>query len=262
MLSGAGGNMALLTGDDGAVLVDDQFAPLAPKIRAAIARLTDRPVRFVINTHWHSDHTGGNEALGATGAVIVAHRNTRERMSTRQLVDLFKLEVPPAEPIALPVVTFEQSVRLHLDGEDISVEHVANAHTDSDAVLYFRKSDVVHTGDVFVRGFYPFIDMGTGGSLDGMIAGSAAILARTGPGTRIIPGHGALATRQDLQDYLDMLVTVRERVATAIRDGRTLQQVLAARPTAEFDVRYARAGIAPDAWVQRVYADLARARAR
>jgi len=259
MLTGAGGNMALLTGDDGAVLVDDQFAPLAPKIRAAIALLTDRPVRVVINTHWHADHTGGNEAFGTTGSVIVAQRNTRERMSTKQRVDLFNLEVPPAPAAALPIVTFDQSVQLHLDGEDISVEHLPHAHTDSDAVLYFAKADVVHTGDVFVQGFYPFIDVGTGGSIDGVIAGSAAVLARIGPTTRIIPGHGALATRQDLQDYHDMLVTVRARVATAIRKGRTLQQVLESRPTAEFDARYARAGTRPDAWVQRVYTDLARA---
>lgn len=262
MLSGAGGNMALLTGDDGAVLVDDQFAPLAPKIRAAVALLTDRPVRFVINTHWHPDHTGGNEAFGGTGSVIVAHRNTRERMSTKQLVDLFNVEVPPVSAAALPVVTFDQSVQLHLDGEVISVEHLPSAHTDSDAVLYFAKADVVHMGDVFVLGSYPFIDLGTGGSIDGVIAGSAAVLARTGPATRIIPGHGALATRQDLQDYHDMLVTVRERVATSVRKGRSLQQVLEARPTAEFDARYARVGTRPDGWVQRVYTDLARARAR
>ncbi len=258
MVTGAGGNMALLTGDDGAVLVDDQFAPLAPKIRAAVALLTERPVRFVINTHWHSDHTGGNESFGGTGAVIVAHRNTRIRMSTKQLVDLFKLEVPPAPAVALPVITFDQSVQLHLNGEDISVEHLPHAHTDSDAVLYFAKADVVHTGDVFVLGLYPFIDLGTGGSIDGVIAGCAAVLARTGPATRIIPGHGALATRADLLAYHDMLVTVRKRVAAAIRQGRTQQQVVESRPTAEFDSRYARAGTPPDAWVQRVYTDLAR----
>ncbi len=262
MLTGAGGNMALLVGDDGALLVDDQFAPLAPKIRAAIALLTERPVRFVINTHWHSDHSGGNEAFGATGSVIVAHRNTRERMSTRQLVDLFNLEVPASPAVALPIVTFEQSVQLHLNGEDISVEHAPRAHTDSDAVLYFAKADVVHTGDMFVLGFYPFIDLGTGGSIDGVIAGSAAVLARTGPATQIIPGHGALATRADLQAYHDMLATVRERVAAAIRKGRTLQQVLESKPTGEFDSRYARAGTSPDAWVQRVYTDLARAPTR
>lgn len=258
MLTGGGGNMALLTGADGAVLVDDQFAPLAPRIRAQIARLTDRPLRFVINTHWHFDHTGGNEAFGGAGSVIVAHENTHRRMSTRQVVDFFNVETPPAPPAALPVVTFGEGVTLRLNGERISIRHAPNAHTDSDAILYFENSGVVHMGDVFVLGSYPFIDMGSGGSIEGVIAAAARTLAGTAADAKIIPGHGPLATRSDLQQYHDMLVTVRGRVADMIRKGRSLEQVLAARPTAEFDARYGKGAMTPDVWLQRVYVDLAR----
>ena len=262
VLFGAGGNMALLTGADGAVLVDDQFAPLAPKIRAAIALLTDQPVRFVINTHWHFDHTGGNEAFGASGSVIVAHQNTRQRMSTRQVVDFFKVTTPPSPAAALPIVTFAESVSLHLNGEDIDAVHVANAHSDSDVVLFFRQANVVHAGDTFVNGPYPFIDMGSGGSIDGLIAAVKVMLARCDEKSQIIPGHGPMANKIDLQAYHDMLLTVRDRVKALLARGRTQEQVLAARPTAEFDARYGAGAMRPDIWLQRVYADLLAKQAR
>jgi len=258
LLTGAGGNMALLTGPDGAVLVDDQFEPLAPKIRAAIALLTDRPVRFVLNTHWHGDHTGGNEAFGGTGSVIVAHANTRSRMSTRQFVDLFKSEVLPASPAALPIVTFEHGVTLHLNGETINARHVAAAHTDSDVVLYFETSNVVHAGDVFITPAYPFVDLSSGGTINGLILALDDILARTNAQTRVIPGHGPLSTRADVQAYRDMLVVVRDRVARALRAGRSQQQVLDARPSREFDQRFGGSFITAETFVSRTYQDLAR----
>ena len=262
MLTGGGGNMALLTGSEGAVLVDDQFAPLAPKIRAAIALLTDRPLRFVINTHWHFDHTGGNEAFGRSGSVILAHANTRKRMSTRQVVDLFNVVTPPSPAIALPVITFEDGTTLHLDGEDIVAEHAPKAHTDSDIVLYFTRANVVHTGDVFVVGFYPFIDMGSGGSVDGVIAACERVLLRVNEQTRIIPGHGPLATRKDLADYRDMLVAVRARIVAMIRKGSSQAAVLDAMPTKDFDDRYGKGVLKPEVFVQRLYVDLARTLAR
>lgn len=263
VLFGAGGNIALLTGEDGAVIVDDQFAAMAPKIRAAIALLSDKPIRFVINTHWHPDHTGGNESFGRGGSVIVAHENTLRRLSSRQFIDFFKAETAPMAPAGLPVVTFADSVDLHLNGEDISVVHVANAHTDSDAVLYFRSSNVVHTGDVFTAagfGGYPFIDSSSGGTIDGLIAAGAAILSRIDDRTVVIPGHGPVSTRADIQTRQLMLTTVRARVAALLRKRRTLQQVLESRPTREFDEHFYHSGaLKPDVWVQRVYLDLARA---
>ena len=263
VLFGIGGNIAVLTGDDGTVIVDDQFSAMAPKIRAAVALLSEKPVRFVINTHWHYDHTGANEAFGSSGSIIIAHENTRKRLSTRQFIDFFKVQTEATPAAGLPVVTFTDSVDLRLDGEDIAVVHVANAHTDSDAVLYFRNADAVHTGDVFTLGAYPFIDESSGGTIDGLIAASATILARITDKTRVIPGHGAMATRADIAARQTMLTTVRARILALLRKGRTLQQVIESRPTAEFDAQYYKGGAAtkPDVWVQRVYLDLARAAA-
>ncbi len=257
-LFGLGGNMALLTGPDGAVLVDDQFAQLAPKIRAAIALLTERPVRFVIDTHWHFDHTGGNEAFGGTGSIIVAHENTLKRLSTRQLVDVYNVETLPSPHAALPVVTFAEDLQLHLNGQDIDAVHVKNAHTDTDVLLFFKQANVIHTGDTFLNGTYPFIDMGSGGSIDGILAACTLSLARSDARTQIIPGHGPMAKRPDLQSWCDMLVTIRTRVVSAIRAGQTLQQVLAAKPTAEFNDRFAKGAMTSDVWVQRLYMDLRR----
>ncbi len=260
VLFGVGGNVAALIGDDGTVIVDDQFAPMAPKIRAALALLTDKSVRFIVNTHWHGDHSGGNEAFGRSGSVIIAQENTRKRLSTKQFVDFFKMESPPAPAAALPVVTFTDSVDLHLNGEDVSIVHVANAHTDSDAVLYFRTANAVHTGDVFTTGGYPFIDTGSGGSIDGLIAASASILARIDANTKVIPGHGPVANKTDIQERQQMLIAVRERIASLLRKRKTLSQVIAAKPTADFDAAYYKSGpMTPDIWVQRVYLDLARA---
>ena len=257
-LFGSGGNMALLTGADGAVLVDDQFAPLAPKIRAAIALLTDRPVRFVINTHWHFDHTGGNEAFGGNGSIIVAHENTLKRLSTKQLIDFFNLETQPSPRAALPVITFSDDLQLHLNGQDIEALHVKNAHTDTDVLLFFKPVNVIHMGDLFTNGTYPFIDMGSGGSIEGMIASCSIVLTRSDDQTQIIPGHGPMAKRADLQSWCAMLTTVRDRIVSAIGAGQTLQQVLAAKPTAEFDERFSKGMMNAGVWVQRVYTDLRR----
>lgn len=258
VLFGSGGNMALLTGPDGAVLVDDQYAPLSPKIRAAIALLTDQPVRFVINTHWHGDHTGGNESFGKTGSIIVAHRNTLKRLSTRQFVEFFKSEVPPSPKEALPVVTFEQGVDLHLNGEDIEAVHVPAAHTDTDVLLFFRKANVVHTGDTYMNAWYPFVDVSSGGSIDGYLEACRQVLARSDDKTQIIPGHGPMASRADYQAWCSMLGTMRERVWQALQRRQTLQQTLDAKLSAEFDSRFGGGFIKPDVFVTVLYSDLGR----
>lgn len=235
MLEGAGGNVGLSVGEDAAFLVDDQFAPLTRKITAAIAAITDEPVRFVLNTHWHPDHTGGNENLGEAGALILAHENVRTRLSTEQFSRLNKVTVPPSPAAALPVVTFTDAVTFHLNGDEIHAFHVAPAHTDGDAVVHFRRANVVHMGDTFFAGSYPFIDLGSGGSVDGVIAAADRVLAIVDRDTRVIPGHGPLSDRAGLERFRDMLVTVRDRVREAVGRGATLREVVASKPTAEFD---------------------------
>jgi cyclase len=260
VLFGAGGNIAVSTGADGPVLVDDQYAPLAPKILAAVRALQDAQVRFVINTHWHGDHTGGNEAIGQAGALIVAHENVRRRMSTTQLIAAFGREVPPSPAAALPVVTFDDGVTLHWNGEEIAVEHVAPAHTDGDALVWFRKADAVHTGDTYVAGTFPFVDVSSGGSLAGIIASAERVLAQAGPETTIIPGHGPLSNAAELRAWREMLVTVQARVNAALAAGKSLEAFRAEQPLADLAPQYGKGWLDADRFLTIVFSDLSRAR--
>ena len=258
MLTGAGGNLGLSVGDDTVFLVDDQFAPLTTRIEAAIGKLTSKPIRFVINTHWHMDHTGGNENLGKAGALIVAHENVRKRMSTEQFIEFLDLKLKVEPRGALPVVTFTRDVTFHLNGDEIRVHHVPNAHTDGDAIVHFRTSDVLHMGDVYFNGFYPFIDTSSGGTIAGVIAAVDRALGLAGEQTKIIPGHGPLATKADLKAYRDMLATVFERVSAARQAGRSLEDVVAAKPTAEFDAVWGKGFLPAHRFVEMVWKNLAK----
>jgi cyclase len=255
VLFGAGGNIGLSYGADGNVIVDDQFAPLTEKIAAAVATLDPDPVRFVVNTHWHFDHTGGNENFGRRGAVILAHHNVRARMSTEQFLAALNLKVPPSPKGALPVVTFDDGVMLHLNGDTLHVIHVADAHTDGDSLVHWQKADVLHMGDTFFHGqSYPFIDLSSGGSIGGVIAAANRALGIATPNTKIIPGHGPMATRQNLVAYRDMLVDIRDKVAAGIKAKRTLAQIQASRPTARYGMPDG--FIKPDQFVEAVYNSL------
>ena len=256
MLTGSGGNMGLSVGPDAVFLVDDQFAPLTPKIEAAVAKLSPKPVAFVINTHWHFDHTGGNENLGKVGALIVAHENVRKRMSTEQFIEFMDARVKAEPQAALPVVTFDSSVTFHLNGDEIVVRHVPHAHTDGDAIVHFRNSDVLHMGDVFFNGMYPFIDTSSGGTIDGTVAAADRGLELAGANTKVIPGHGPLASKADLKAYRDMLATVSARIKGAKRTGKTMEQAIAAKPTAEFDAVWGQAFLKPDRFVEMVWKNL------
>jgi cyclase len=252
VLFGRGGNIGLSYGNDGNILIDDQYAPLTERILAAIRTLDPDPIRFVINTHWHGDHTGGNENVGRTGAVIVAHDNVRRRMSMEQVVRGDR--VAPSPSGALPVVTFSEGVTFHLNGDDIRVVHVEHAHTDGDALVYWTRANVLHMGDTFFNGMLPFIDLDSGGSIDGAIVAVSAGLAIANENTIIIPGHGPVARRADLVRYRDMLVDLRSRVGQGIAAGRTLEAIKAERhadgygPPDGF--------ISPDALIETIYRSL------
>ena len=230
MLEGAGGNLGLSVGDDGAFLIDDQFAPLTEKIMAAIAKVTTQPVEFVLNTHYHGDHTGGNENFGEAGALIVAHDNVRVRLAEK--VD----GAPQAE--ALPVITFSDTTTFYRNGREIFIFHPQNAHTDGDAIVLFRKANVVHMGDVMFSGRYPYIDVRGGGSIDGYIAALEAVATLVDDDTKIIPGHGPLSDKSDLMELLNMLKTVRARVQALIDDGASEDAAVAADPLADLNEKW------------------------
>ena len=257
VLTGAGGNIGLSVGDDAAFVIDDQFAPLSAKILAAIATVTPKPVRFVVNTHWHGDHTGGNENLGRAGAVLVAHDNVRRRMSTGQLVEFFNRTDPPAAPGALPVVTFNDSTTFHLNGDDIVAFHVPPAHTDGDVVIHFRKANVIHMGDTFMTNRFPFADLSSGGNAAGIVAAADRALAVCDAETRVIPGHGTVTDCTGLRSYRDMIATIRDRVRAAMRDGKSLDAVKAAKLAADFQARLSGpSNVNADQFVEFMYRSL------
>lgn len=257
VLYGAGGNIGVSVGDDGVYIVDDQFAPLTAKIRAAIAALSDKPIRFAINTHFHGDHTGGNENLGKEGTVIVAHDNVRVRMAAGSFIKAFNTRTEPKAGAALPVVTFNDQAGLHLNGEQARMHHVVNAHTDGDSIVHFEGSNVVHMGDTFFHQGFPFIDVDNGGSVDGVIAAANKVLAMIDDETKIIPGHGPVTDRHGLAGYRDMLMTVRGRVAAMKADGKSLEEVQASDVIADYMESYGGGGGDwPKAFVSFVYNSL------
>lgn len=256
MLTGQGGNVGIAAGPDAVFIVDDQFAPLTERISAAIRQLGFGDVDFVLNTHWHADHTGGNENLGRAGALIVAHRNVRERMSTDQFLEAMNRTVEASPPEALPVVTFTNDVAFHINGDDIEAIHVPAAHTDGDALVVFRRANVIHMGDTFFAGRYPFIDLSSGGSIDGVIAAAEAAMALADENTRFIPGHGPLSSLDDLESYREVLSTVRQRVAEMIDEGMSEDDVVAAAPSAEWDEAWGGGFIGPEAFLRSVYRSL------
>ncbi len=226
VLFGQGGNIGLSTGGDGALLVDDQYAPLTDKILAAVAGITGDPVRFVVNTHWHGDHTGGNENLGKAGSLIVAHENVRRRMNPADFANLVGRS-EQAAPEALPVVTFDHGVTLHWNGLAIEAVHAPAAHTDGDSIIFFEGANVVHMGDLFFNGAFPFIDVDSGGHIDGVIAAAHLVAERTDAATRIIPGHGPVTDRATLMAYVTALEAARERIAARVTAGESEDQTAA-----------------------------------
>ncbi|MEM9136328.1 MAG: MBL fold metallo-hydrolase [Cyanobacteria bacterium P01_F01_bin.42] len=263
MLTGDGGNIGLSVGDDGVFMIDDQFAALSDKIKAAIAELTAQPVKFLLNTHWHFDHVGGNENFAQDGAVVLSHDNVRKRMEAGQVIDAFQLSIPPASPAALPMLTFRDGTTLHMNGQTIGIQHIQlPAHTDGDSIVYFEEANVLHAGDTFFNGLYPFIDESSGGTLFGVISAVETMLAFTNDNTKIIPGHGPLATRADLQAYLELLRDLQGKIDTALKNKLSLKQFIALKPMAKYDDTWGKALLTPEQFLTIVYGAELRASGR
>lgn len=261
MLEGRGGNIGVSVGSDGVFMIDDQFAPVSKMIADEIAKLSKESIRFLVNTHHHGDHTGGNENFGKSGAIIVAHENVRKHMTADQLEKAMKAG-EKGEPIkaSLPVVTFAESVTFHWNDDEIRVIHMPPAHTDGDSIVHFLKADVIHTGDLFFNGSYPVIDAKHGGSIDGMIAVADKILALTTEKTKIIPGHGPLAAPKDLEAFRDVLKEIRGRIVKLLDEKKSVDEIVAAKPTADFDDKWGRGFMKADGWVKNVATMLSEAK--
>jgi glyoxylase-like metal-dependent hydrolase (beta-lactamase superfamily II) len=254
-LEGQGGTISVLTGPDGVLLVDSQFAPLTDKLVAAIRKLSDKPIRFLIDTHVHGDHTGGNENFAKLGVLIFSRDQLRAR-----------LEHPgpaadgtpgkPAAPAALPVVTYDGPVSIHVDGENVRLIPIRNAHTDGDTLVSFPGHDILAVGDYFRSVGYPFVDLNNGGSLAGILDGLGATIGRAGPNTKIIPGHGPITDRAGLIASRDLILAVRDKVAALVAQGKTLEEVIAAKPTEEFDARVPQGAQSSERFVKWVYTEV------
>jgi glyoxylase-like metal-dependent hydrolase (beta-lactamase superfamily II) len=257
VLRGAGCNVLVWAGADGVLVVDSGNAAAAPQLMEAIERVSSGSVRLLVNSHWHPDHVGGNAALRRAGASVVAHAAARSRMSTRQTVQAYNLDVPAVPRDALPVVTFDDALVINLNGDRLVLLHVPGAHTDGDLIAWWESANVAHVGDAYYAGGYPFIDTPSGGSLAGLVAAIEAVLSRADARTVIVPGHGPVSNRAELSTYRDMLVAVGRQVRELVEQGKTLDEVLAAQPTAAFDERYGEGGVGPEQFVRNVYAELA-----
>ncbi len=250
VLEGQGGNIGVSVGDDGVLLIDDQFAPLTAKHLEAI---TDKPVRFLINTHYHWDHVGGNENLGKAGVLIVAHDNVYKRMAGRQVVQILKQDIPPYPKAALPVVTYNDRVTYHINGDELTAYKVPRSHTDGDSFVRFRNANVIHTGDVFAAGRYPFIDVENNvGSVKGIVKAMDELIPTLDDFTKVIPGHGPVSTKKEVIAYRKMINTVATRVEALVRKGKTLEQVIAAKPLREYDEEWGKFR-KTDSFVEMVY---------
>lgn len=255
MLKGSGGNIGLFVSDDGIFLIDDQFAPLHDKIKTAISALSDKPITFLLNTHFHPDHTGGNELIGQSGSVIIAHENVRKRLSVKMLIPYFKAELPPLPTAGRPVVTFTTDLSFHMGDERIDVIHVAPSHTDGDAIVVFNKANVIHTGDIYFSGAYPFVDLDNGGSVSGLIKAAETILSLADDNTRLIPGHGDITGKKEFEAYYQMIIEITKQVTSLAAEGKTLDEIIAANPTASYDSSF-KGMIPPESFVEFIWREI------
>jgi len=257
MLEGQGGNITVAVADDGIIMVDSQYAPLHDKIKAAIEAISKQPVKYLIDTHYHGDHTGGNEAFARDGVTIVSQINVRNRLAAGTTNGLTGVKTPPAPLGALPSDTYTNFSKIRLKGRVADLKHIANAHTDGDTYVWFKTANVLSTGDTFTNGRYPNIDFANGGNVRGMIAAADAYLKLTNAKSRIVPGHGPVADKAALTEYRTMLVTARDRMAKLVKEGKSEDEVIAAKPFGDFDAKWAPTELASKNFVRVVYHSLA-----
>jgi glyoxylase-like metal-dependent hydrolase (beta-lactamase superfamily II) len=253
MLSGQGGNIGVLTGPDGTFVIDDQMAPVVPALLASIKKLGGDDPRFLINTHDHFDHAGGNEAVAATGTTIFSHDNARKRLAEGSTISAFDAHTPAAPEAALPVITYSESMHFHINGDTLRTVHFPHAHTDGDSVIYFEKANILHTGDIFFNGLYPFIDTENGGSLVGVIGAVRKLIATTDDNTKIIPGHGPLASKADLIAYQDMLTFANASMRDLKKEGKSVEEAIAANPLEDYDAHWGGKLFTTEKWIGLLY---------
>ncbi len=253
MLQGKGGNIGFSVGEDGIFIIDDQFAPLTKKIKAAIADVSKKEIKFLLNTHWHYDHTGGNENLGKDGVIIISHDNVRKRLATDSYIKAFDKTVPSLQKVGLPIITFNDAMTFHINNETVEVVYQKNAHTDGDSIIIFKDANVIHTGDVYFNGFYPFIDESSKGSVEGVIHSVNYILSQANDDTKIIPGHGKLSNKKELTYYRDTLVELNKRMKKLIAEGKTLEEVMSLKPFSDYDKTLGGGFLPPEAFLKIFY---------
>jgi cyclase len=251
-------NTTILTGKDGVFMIDTQTQELIEQMIKKIAEISNQPIRFIVNTHYHFDHSGGNEKAANTGALMIAHENVRKRMSTEQRMDMFNTTTPPSPIAALPVMTFSKDVTFYINGEEAHVFHIGAGHTDGDAIVHFRKANVIHLGDLYFNGLYPYIGIEAGGSINSMIRAGNTILEMINDATRIIPGHGHIASKAEYAEYLGMLTGVRDAIRKQIDAGKPLKEVIASKPLQAFDAKWGKGMFSSDRFAELVYTDLSR----
>ena len=250
VLIGKGGNIGVFSGPDGTFIIDDSFEGDGEMISAAVAAISDLPISYVLNTHWHFDHSGSNDYFGHNGSIIIAHDNVRKMLASGAYLSVVDAEIPPAPPEALPVITFDDSMSLHMNGEEVRMLHLTPGHTDGDGIVWFKGSNIIHMGDAFLSGIYPLIDVDSGGSIDGSITAAETVLAFINDETKLIPGHGPVSTRADLEAFRDMCVALRDRIAEMKGRGMSLEDVLSTIDTADLDDRWNTWG---DAWKRQSF---------
>ena len=256
MIKGTGGNIALSVGDDGLFMIDAQFAKNTEKIMEAVRKISDKKIKFLVNTHWHGDHTGGNENFSKDGAIIVSHENVRKRMSTEQFNKMWKRKTPPSPKMALPTVTFTKDLKFFINGDEVEVSYIDPAHTDGDAIIYFKKQNVLHMGDLYFVNMYPFFDQSSGGRIQGFIAALETVLKKIDDNTRIIPGHGKLSNKQELAMHLEMTKTITARVEKAMKEKKSLEDIQSMNLTKDFDKQYEKGFIKSKSMILLIYNSL------